>query len=102
MNRTGNSIKGPITRANAISGLCGKDDTAIVKAIGEFLANVVRFNATLSSKGNFITLPISCPNRKLIIKNSSNGINIISKTLGFFNINEPLEANIAIMAMSKK
>lgn len=48
-NNTGNSIKGPIIRASDIKDLSRNVATAIAKAIGEFLARVVRFRATLSS-----------------------------------------------------
>lgn len=47
-NNTGNSINGPIINANEISGLSGNVATAIASAIGEFLASVVKFSATLS------------------------------------------------------
>ena len=48
-NNTGNSINGPIIRASDINGLSGNVATEIASAIGEFLANVVRFSDTLSS-----------------------------------------------------
>lgn len=48
-NNTGNSIRGPIISAKDINGLSGNAATAIVSAIGEFLARVVRFRETLSS-----------------------------------------------------
>ena len=49
INNTGNSINGPIIRAKDINGLSRNVATAIAKAIGEFLANVVKFSDTLSS-----------------------------------------------------
>ncbi len=41
--KTGNSIKGPMTNAKAMSGSFGNAVTAIANDIGEFLANIVKF-----------------------------------------------------------
>lgn len=49
MASTGNSIKGPITKASAISGWSGNAVTAIAKATGEFRAIIVIFKLTESS-----------------------------------------------------
>lgn len=42
MYKTGNSIKGPITKVIAINSLFGNEFMAIAKASGEFLASVVK------------------------------------------------------------
>ncbi|WP_172632560.1 hypothetical protein [Methanohalophilus mahii] len=44
----GNSIKDPITSANAISGSSGKAVSAIASTIGKLRASVVRFNLAVS------------------------------------------------------
>ena len=52
-DKIGNSIKGPITSTNEINGRSGNVATAMASDKGEFLANVVKFNATISFLLNF-------------------------------------------------
>ena len=56
--RIGNSNNGPITNDKAIIGWSGNAVIAIAKAIGEFLAKVVKLKLIRSELGNFILFPI--------------------------------------------
>lgn len=55
--RIGNSNNGPITNVKAINGWSGNAVIAMAKAMGEFLAKVVRLKLVLSEFGNFISCP---------------------------------------------
>ena len=58
MARIGNSSNGPITNVNGIRGWSGNAVMAMAKAIGEFLAKVVKLRLTLSDFENFISCPV--------------------------------------------
>ena len=57
--RIGNSNKGPITNVKAIKGWSGNAVIAIAKAIGEFLAKVLKLKLVLLEFGNLISCPIT-------------------------------------------
>ena len=102
INSTGSSIKGPIIRASAINGLSGNDVTAIESAMGEFLAIVVRLNAALSEQLRLIILPAIRPIINVIMKNNIIGIRSKTSTSRFASSIFPCDANIAMIAKSRK
>jgi hypothetical protein len=94
----GNSINGPITNTNAITGCNGKVMVAITKEMGEFRADVVKIRGILSVKDNLIIFPVKNASKKRVMKNRIKGGNNFTNTMVFPNSNEPWDANIAIMA----
>ena len=95
---TGSSIRGPITNARDISGLSGNVATAIANASGEFLAKVVRFNETMSLRGNPRPLPIACATASKTVKNMRRGMKSSSSIAGLSMSVSPSEANITATA----
>ena len=100
--RTGNSISGPITNTREIRGWRGNVITAIANEIGEFLADVVKTNDTISGKGNRSNLPVKTDRHRAVAKNRNNGGSIRKNTIRFDNNTEPCDANIEMMARHSK
>jgi hypothetical protein len=96
--RTGNSIKGPITKIKEITGLDGKAIIAIAKATGEFLAEVVKIKDVVSRKESPNFFPVKKDNKKTAVKKIITGKNSFAKIIRFPVIASPCEANIAATA----
>jgi hypothetical protein len=85
----GNSINGPITNTNDITGCKGNVIVAIANEIGEFRADVVNINGIIVVKDNFNIFPVKNERQKMTEKNSNSGGNNLMNNMVWPSNNAP-------------